>query len=292
MTVHGQERQGVHRRPRQAQPGHGHAEHRPERVGARRRPHRPRRRRRLGRARRRRGRRRRRRRRRARQGHAGVDRRGAKVKAERDVRVQAFSQETVVSVAAAGGGGFNAGIAGAVEHLRGRHHHQGLSASDAARGIVAAPTATSRSPPSRRTELDFIAGNLAVGGTAGIGGAVIVPVDHQEHGRLDRRRRAGRRARGEGRRHRRPHRRVRRHASAPTTRPTAARLKPPRRLDHRRQRRPAASTAAPDATDARARARASPASPSPRSTRTTSASTASAPASRAPSRSRSPPPCT
>ncbi len=107
---------------------------------------------------------------------------GAAVSAQRDVRVLANAQETVVSVAAAGAGGLTAGIAGAADvyvlTLTTKAFVEGAKTvgTTAYAGATVTAEGTVQVAAESRTEVDFISGNLAVGGTAGIGGAVVVPV--------------------------------------------------------------------------------------------------------------------
>jgi hypothetical protein len=97
---------------------------------------------------------------------------GTTVSAQDNVQVQAFSQEKVVSVAASGSAAVGNGIAGAVDVYVVRLTTKAFvdaSSRVTAEGSVVVAAAD-------KTEVDFIGGNAAVGGDAGIGGAIVVPV--------------------------------------------------------------------------------------------------------------------
>ncbi|MCR9293765.1 MAG: hypothetical protein NXI32_13655, partial [bacterium] len=105
--------------------------------------------------------------------------RGAEVEAESDVRVLSNSEERVVSVAAAGSGGLTTGIAGAVDvyvmDITTKAFLDGSKSSSDSGATVTAGGSVQVAADSEN-EVDMIAGNIAAGGTAGVGGAITVPV--------------------------------------------------------------------------------------------------------------------
>ena len=107
---------------------------------------------------------------------------GTTVEAQDNVQVQAFSEEKVVSVAAGVAAGIDAGVAGAVDvyvmTLTTKAFVDGektVGNTFYAGGHVTAE-GTVQVAAESKTEVDFIGGNVAIGGDAGIGGAVVVPI--------------------------------------------------------------------------------------------------------------------
>ncbi|MCB2040473.1 MAG: hypothetical protein KDH48_06615, partial [Rhodoferax sp.] len=107
---------------------------------------------------------------------------GARVDAQSDVRLQAWSDETIVSVAAAGGGGLDVGIAGAIDvyvlDITTQAYIEGGKTVDAVSYAAAAVAAGGNVQVAAEdaNEIDIVSGSIAAGGTAGIGGAAAVPV--------------------------------------------------------------------------------------------------------------------
>ncbi len=106
----------------------------------------------------------------------------ASVEAQRDVRVEANSSEDVISAGVAGSGAGTAGLAGAVDvsvfSITTRATVEGGKTvgvkTYAGADIDAGGTV--KVAAEERLEFDGIAGSLALGGTAGIGGAAAVPI--------------------------------------------------------------------------------------------------------------------
>ncbi|RKY41296.1 MAG: hypothetical protein DRP85_06715, partial [Candidatus Makaraimicrobium thalassicum] len=96
----------------------------------------------------------------------------ARVQAKQDVRVEADSQEEIISIAAAGAGGGVAGVAGGVDVYVLTLTTKAFIASGAnvdAGGSVSVAVAD-------ETEIDIIAGSIAAGGVASVGGAAGIPI--------------------------------------------------------------------------------------------------------------------
>ena len=103
---------------------------------------------------------------------------GADLEAQRDVLVQAFSFENVTSVSVAGAAGIDAGVAGGVDvsvlTITTRAYLEGVKTGFTAAAVAAGGSVVVSAEG--RSEVDVVAGSLAIGGTAGIGGALGIPI--------------------------------------------------------------------------------------------------------------------
>ena len=106
---------------------------------------------------------------------------GAKVSALGDVRVLANSEDKITSAAVSAAGGLTAGIAGAVDvYVINVTTKAYVDASRTVSGTAHTTTVnadgTVQIAAESKSEIDFIGTNVAVGGVAGIGGALVVPI--------------------------------------------------------------------------------------------------------------------